>query len=436
MKKPEYDVLIIGAGAAGMAAAADLAAAGQHSALVLEARDRIGGRIWTRREPDFPAPIEMGAEFIHGKVASTFELLKKAGAVAVDTPDAHWGLRHGRLEPTEHELFKEIQQAMERAKVLKKPDISFAKFLSTAARYGLSTEARDYARMFVEGFDAADPERISAQAIAEEWQSGGMADSSQFRPSGGYTSLLEALVQRLAGSDVRLQLQTVVRAVRWRRGSVEVDGMFAGRPFSAKAKRAIVALPLGVLQSHSVTFTPALKEKQQALRGLSAGPVVKAMLRFRTPFWETVDRCRYEKASFFHAPGLEFPTFWTALPLRAPLMVAWAGGPQAASLSRRKPPEITRRAVACLQTVFAKHCDVSAQLEAAWCHNWQQDPFARGAYSYVNVGGETARAELAKPLRDTLLFAGEAADVEDEAGTVAGALQSGQRAAEELSSRR
>jgi len=432
MVRHSAEALIIGAGAAGLAAAADLAAAGR-SALVLEARDRIGGRIWTRNEPDFPVPIELGAEFIHGRAAVTFELLQWAGIAAVDAPEAHWTLKRGKFQPTRDAVFKEIQKSLKRADVLGKPDTSFEKFLSRSGRYGLSAEGREFARMFVEGFDAADPKRVSAHSIAQEWRSGGEADSPQFRPQGGYGDLLAALVRRLAGSSVRLQLQTVVRSVKWRRGSVEVAGTFRGESFRAKAAQAILALPLGVLQHGAVRFTPTLKTKQKALQGLAAGPVIKVALRFRTPFWEKLNRERYRGAAFFHAPEAEFPTFWTALPLRAPLMTAWMGGPRAARLSGASETEIIRRAVKTLQSILGKGCDVDEQLEAAWCHNWQSDPFARGAYSYVLAGGGEARKGLAAPLDETLFFAGEAADFAGEAGTVAGALQSGKRAAIEAS---
>src|SRR5215213_3607904 len=118
MPKHSFDVLILGAGAAGLAAAAELAAAG-YSALLLEARDRVGGRAWTRNEPDFPIPIEMGAEFIHGRSTATFDLLRKAGLAAIDAPDSHWSLRDGKLQPMEERTFKHIQQAMQRADLLR-----------------------------------------------------------------------------------------------------------------------------------------------------------------------------------------------------------------------------------------------------------------------------------------------------------------------------
>ncbi len=160
--------------------------------------------------------------------------------------------------------------------------------------------------------------------------------------------------------------------------------------------------------------------------------MIKAALLFRSAFWEEIDEGRYRGASFFHSPGAAFPTFWTALPERVPLLVAWAGGPKAARLARAAVPEIVREAVASLASLFGGKGGVEDRLAAAWVHHWQQDPFARGAYSYVAVGGHRARRALAEPLDDTLFFAGEAADYEGEHGTVAGALASGERAAREV----
>jgi monoamine oxidase len=291
--------------------------------------------------------------------------------------------------------------------------------------------------MRVQGYDAADPARASARAIAEEWSAEGTASSGHFRPQGGYGALLAALAGGLRGSKVELRPQSVVRAVRWKRGAVEVEGTALGKTFRATARRAIVTLPLGVLQlptraPGAVRFTPPLTEKRPALEGLASGAVIKAALLFRTPFWEELDRARYRDVSFFHSPEAAFPTFWTALPERAPLLIAWAGGPNAARLSGAATPEIVRQAVTSLASVFGTRAGIKERLAAAWVHHWQQDPFARGAYSYVAVGGHGARRALAEPLRDTLFFAGEAADYEGEHGTVAGALQSGARAAREV----
>jgi monoamine oxidase len=182
----------------------------------------------------------------------------------------------------------------------------------------------------------------------------------------------------------------------------------------------------------AVRFIPALSAKREALKGLSPGPVIKAVLRFRTPFWETADRGLYRDVAFFHPREAAFPTFWTALPVRAPVIVAWAAGPKAVRLADAAKPRIIEEALSSLAALFGDAESIRAELEGAWVHDWQRDPFARGAYSYVVVGGGKARAQLAEPLMGTLFFAGEAADTEGEAGTVAGALQSGIRAAGEV----
>ena len=439
MANASWDVVIIGAGVSGIAAASELRKSGL-SVLILEARDHVGGRAWTRHEPDLSAPIELGAEFIHGRVPETFELLREVGKAALDTSGAHWRLREGKLVQNTEDLFGSIQVALERSNVLKQPDISFDTWLSRSGEYGLSPEAAAMARAFVEGFDAADPARVSAHFIAKEWGSGGMLDSPQFRPLGGYSSVLAALAGALDRENIRLQLQTVVREVRWRRGSVEIDAAFLDQPFSVQATCAIVTLPLGVLQapagaSGTVRFVPGLDTKREALQQLVFGPVLKLSLRFRTAFWEKLDGGRYEDAAFFHSAATAFPTFWTSLPLRAPLLTAWIAGPKAARLSMYEMPDIVRQAMDSLSTVFGGRPQSEFELEAAYLHNWQTDPFSRGAYSYIGVGGGDARRTLAEPLEGTLFFAGEATDTEGEAATVTGALQSGARAAREVAER-
>jgi monoamine oxidase len=434
MAKASFDVLIVGAGAAGLAAAVELARAGR-SALVLEARDRVGGRCWSRHVPGIPVPVELGAEFIHGRPAATLSLLQQAGTAAVDTPRNPWIIQGGRLEPRDN-FFEEIQTAMRASRMPGTRDMSFDAFLARELRPRISEKALAFARMLAEGYDAADPARASARAIIEEWTNEG-AGAALLRPLGGYDRVLAYLAEALTRSTVRLRLQTIVRAVQWKRGSVAIEATSFGKAFHATAPRAIITLPVGVLQvpnsmPGAVCFTPALKEKRPALKGLAAGPVIKVALCFRTAFWEALDRGRYRDATFFQSPGAAFPTFWTALPVRAPLLIAWSGGPSAARFAGIGTPEIVRRALAGLQSLFGERARVESHLTAAHVHDWQQDPFARGAYGYVTVGGDGARDVLAASMKNTLYFAGEATDLEGEAGTVAGALQSGRRAAREL----
>ena len=429
-------IIVIGAGAAGLAAAVALGRAGR-SVLVLEARDRIGGRIWTRLEPALAAPVELGAEFIHGDSPETSELLRRAGSTAVDASGEHWSLIDGRLQRRTESLLGKVRAALDAADVLSQPDMSLEDFLASEHGRSLPEEARVMARTFVSGFDAADPQLVSLHSIAEEWRSGGMLDSSQTRPLGGYHTALLALSGALDASRVRLQLQSIVTAVRWSDRSVEVDGLRLGQPFHANACKAIVTVPLGVLKAPAdapgaIRFAPPLDAKQAALAQLLSGPVLKVVLHFSRRFWEELDGGRYADASFFHAPGKVFPTFWTALPAHAPLLNAWVGGPSAARLCELTDEEIIRQAMDCVSAVFSGGHG-APELQAAYVHNWARDAFARGAYSYLAAGGGNARKELATPLGGTLFFAGEATDTTGEATTVTGALRSGARAAVEVS---
>ena len=451
--------MIIGAGAAGLAAAVELARGGK-TALVLEARDRIGGRCWSLDVPGLPVPVELGAEFIHGHPAATLTRMRQAGIAAVDAPIFRLAVVDGALQPRGDRLHTEVLRVLRhQAGALEKRDVSFSSFLARV-RHRLSAEARTFARMRVQGYDAAEPARASARAIAEEWAAEEAERPGHFRPRGGYGALLAALSGSLAGSGIELRLQHVVRSVRWQRGRVDVEGVFTrdegsdraqrsppagggvahevrrggGRNFRVSATRAIITLPLGVLKqparaAGAVRFDPPLREKRAALEGLVSGAVIKAALLFRTAFWEEIHGARYRGVSFFHSPRSPFPTYWTALPEQTPLVVAWAGGPRAARFADTAAPEIVRAAAASLASVLGIRSGIEDRLAAAWVHHWQQDPLARGAYSYVAVGGHGARRALAEPLHDTLYFAGEAADHEGEHGTVAGALRSGENAA-------
>jgi monoamine oxidase len=436
MKSPpsDFDTLVIGAGAAGLAAAAELSLAGQ-TVCVLEARDRIGGRIFTRHEPELAAPLELGAEFIHGLSPMTMSWLRRANALVADTAPEHWRMQDGKLGSTD-DVFEEMQRGLSK---IRKPakDLPFSEFLEGPAKGKLSPRAREFARTLVQGFDAADASRVSTLKTLEEWSGGSAADAPTFRPLGGYGPLLSALQGALDQQQVRTLLNSVVHEVHWRRGAVLVEGIRYGLPFSIKARRVIVTLPLGVLQlpaqaPGAVHFTPALKTKQKALTGLAAGPVVKVMLKFHKAFWEELENARYRDAAFFHSPQAPFPTFWTSLPLRSPLLVAWAAGPNAARLSGMPEPEVVQLALESLTLLFGKRPNVRDLLRSAHLHDWQSDPFAYGAYSYVVAGGSAARKQLAAPVQDTLFFAGEAADISGAAATVEGALQSGKRAAQSV----
>jgi monoamine oxidase len=408
-----FDVAVIGAGAAGLAAARELVRAGR-SVLIFEARDRVGGRCWTRRMAGIDIPVELGAEFIHGDAAATHALLHEMRVRAVNSVRTQRYLDGGKLRPVN--AFVEAQRAIGR---VPERDVSFDAFL---ARRRLSGKTRTFARLMVQGFDAADPKRVSARSIAEEWGEGGSLGASQPRPQGGYGALFDRLAASLAELGAHLRLDSVVRAVEWKRGAVSVRGTFLGEPFVARSRCAIVTLPIGVLQSRLVRFTPALRAKREAFAKLEAGPVIRVAMRFHSRFWEA----SAPGVAFFHVPQAAFPTFWTPLPMRGALLTAWAGGPKAARLTGSSQQELVAAALRTVEAVFPQRA--RDKLGSAYVQDWQADPYSRGGYSYVRVGGAGARERLSEPLEDTLFFAGEATD-SDEAGTVAGALRSGLRAA-------
>ncbi len=428
-----FDIAVVGAGAAGLAAAAELSARG-HDVCVLEARDRVGGRIFTRREPDLPVPLELGAEFVHGESPATLKWLARSTAL-IDAPQSRFVLRAGKLRPGDN-LFPELKARLGK---IRRPrhDLPFADFLAGPAKAHLPPRIREFALMLVEGYDAADATRVSTLGTIDEWCGAGAADAATFRPQGGYRSLLYALAGALDRQHVHMQLSTIVREIRWKHGHVTIAATQHGRAHEIHARKAIVTLPLGVLQlpeqaPNGVRFVPALTSKQKALSALATGPVIKLLLRFRKPFWEELDDGRHSDAAFFHAPRMAFPTFWTMLPLRASVLAAWAAGPAAARLAGVSEEEIVRTALRCLETLFAEDERCVTDFQGAYLYDWQADPFACGAYSYVVAGGGNARALLARPLESTLFFAGEAADTGGESGTVAGALDSAKRAVDEL----
>ena len=181
-----------------------------------------------------------------------------------------------------------------------------------------------------------------------------------------------------------------------------------------------------------MVFDPALPaEKRGAIEHLEMGHATRVALWFRTPFWERVREGRYRDAAFFRSLGQPFTAYWTQVPVRSELIVAWAGGPKSTALSGASERELIGRALEGFGTLLGEHALARAEFEGGAVHDWTRDPFARGAYSYVTVGGGDARATLATPLDDTLFFAGEATSTDGQGGTVSGALETGERAARE-----
>lgn len=156
------DVLVIGAGAAGLAAARELTRGGRN-VLMLEARDRIGGRIWTGREAGWPLPIERGAEFVHGRPPETWDIIHRQGLATYDVSDSHHWLQDGSLRQ-DPGFWDELQKVMSRLSDPGGEDLSFADFLRRRCP-DVPARVQEMALAFVEGFDAADAARVSSRFL-------------------------------------------------------------------------------------------------------------------------------------------------------------------------------------------------------------------------------------------------------------------------------
>jgi monoamine oxidase len=181
----------------------------------------------------------------------------------------------------------------------------------------------------------------------------------------------------------------------------------------------------------ALRFAPGLRGKLDAARLLEMGQVVKVVLGFRDPFWREVGPL--DEMLFLHDYDQPLPTWWTPAEPSLPILTGWAGGPYAARLAGLADQELLNLAVGSLAHALGlSPRDVGARLEYHRYHDWRSDPFARGGYTYVKVGGLHAHRTLAEPVAGTLYFAGEATCGEGLNATMEGAVRSGRRAADEL----
>jgi monoamine oxidase len=411
--KKKYDVVIIGAGAAGLSAARVLTGAGQ-SVCLIEARPRVGGRIHTLHFADLPLPVELGAEFIHGEVGTTLDIVDAAALVAARLPDDHWWSVDGKRERIA-DFWGAIDHLRSKIGNLQR-DISFAEFLRR--RRDLTPRLRELGCNFVEGYHASHADRISASVLrsADQEQEG---DNRQFRIVNGQDALIEWLRAGLDPRRTELLLGTVADRVQWSDRAVTVH-CGATR---IRAAKLVVTVPIGVWKAGTLAFDPPLPDKERAIGKLESGHVVKIAFRFRERFWDDVN--------FLHTSDRYMPTWWTLAPFRAPVLTGWAGGHAADALLADGPDALVDRALHAMASAWdVPRRRLDELLAGTFTHDWQADPFSRCAYSYAAVGGAGAHAALAKPVRGTLFFAGEATS-SDQTGTVAGAIESGQRAARE-----
>jgi len=396
--------IIIGAGAAGLMVAYELSRNGVE-VVVLEAEDRIGGRIHTFRPQGFSQNIEAGAEFIHGNLPMTLSLMKEANLEFVTASMNMTEFSDGKFRSA---FSSEYWEEFGKAALGLEQDCTLSEFLSTYfsdKKYErLKTEAREMAQ----GLDLADPDRLSVFCIREEWTS----SETQFRPVSGYSPLLGYLERKIRENGGEFALGQRVASVNWKSGKVSVSTQ-SGR---YEADSVVLTTTLGNLQQRQIQFEPKIADGY--FDEIGFGEVLKIVMEFETAFWEE------------NQPDLGFLftddeyTFWTQLDLRRPILVGWIGNDKASATARLQDEEITARLISRLGEAFPES-DVKSRLRASAVFRYTKDQPTSGAYSWTMPQSLKAIEKINEGIDNTVWFAGEAFEPSGDVGTVEAALKSG-----------
>lgn len=421
----EENILIIGAGAAGLMAARQLLKAG-NKVVILEAMDRVGGRVHDIKAPGLSVPIMLGAEFIHGNLPVTFSLLKEAGIKYDVVKGINYRSHKGNFKEQEgflHNWPAFMQKLME-----VKKDMSLADFLDLYFKEDEFLELRNSVVSFVQGYDAADPEKVSVLSLRREWQ---QEEEEQYRISGGYSSLIRFLEEECIKNGALILLKKVVSHFNWSEGFAEAVTS-EGERFTGK--KAIITLPLGVLQIKNggpgfVNFTPPLPIRMGAVRSMGFGSVIKVVIHFSDIFWQE----NINRGAGFVFSEERIPTWWTQLPDESPVLTGWLAGPSAETFSGQPEEELTDIALNSVASIFnITYEEIKAGIIKVYLFDWASHPFSRGAYAYTTLAEPDAPGILGKPVEDVLYFAGEATYEGPHGGTVEAALVSGLEVAEKV----
>jgi monoamine oxidase len=407
-RSADFDVVVIGAGAAGVGAGRALAEAGSRF-VVLEARDRIGGRAWTV-DSGRGHPIDLGCEWLHSADINPLVPLAREVGVEVDEHAAVWASKwiEAQLGAAAYADYRAAVEALyDGAAALAEadgPDVPWSDFLEPGSRWRAPL---DVVCGWITGVRLDQVSAVDAGRNQETMVN--------WRLPGGYG----ALIERFA-ADLPVRLATPVTRVDWGGGEIAVETP-AGR---LTAGRVIVTLPTNLLAAERIDFTPALPaEKLQAAADLPLGADLKLFLAIEgDPFGGLRDsqiNTRFDRIESSHMHLQPFG--W-------PLVGCYFGGDLARDLEAAGLAEMA--AFAEDELAFACGEKIRGNFTALAASAWMADPLAGGAYSYTRPGAVEARATLAKPLEDRIFFAGEATSG-DHYATAHGAFTSGQRAARE-----
>ncbi len=411
------DTVVIGAGAAGLMAARELKRAGKQ-VLVLEASNRVGGRVNTLYDANAGVPVELGAEFIHGDAPETTRLCDEAHLATVPVTGKQYRSDNGELSP-QGVMWQRIGRLYRYMNPHRKNDRSFQQFLDEKPGGPTLRTERELARGFVQGFFAADPKIVSLKWIGQQGNpTEGAIDSR--RIVNGYAALIEYL-RRDVVADIRFNVS--VKRIKWNESGVRIYDQL-GKEYRARA--VIVTVPLPMLQDASIAFDPEIPTMRHAANQLVMGHAVRVNVVVKERFWEK----KAEDVSFVQTPTRPFNVWWTHHPIKAPLITGWSGGPPA--LEFAESADVEAAAIRELARVFGtRRSRVESLVDSIYTHDWTRDPNIRGAYCYARVGGAFAARVLARNFGDRIFLAGEATD-SGSSGTVEGALLSGKRASSKL----
>jgi monoamine oxidase len=406
-------IIVVGAGAAGLMAARELARAGKR-VTILEARERCGGRIHPLPAAEFGYPADGGAEFVHGEAPVTRALLRDAGLSLQEIEGTQWSFdgaklsRESRHDPHEAELHAVLGQL--------KDDLTVADLLRrhfAGPEYG---RLRTFIERMVEGYDAADPERASILALREEWMDGG--HHTQARIVGGYGALIDFLAAECRRHGAAISFGCVVSAIDEKDGAVVVR---CTNGDVHACDRVIVTVPLPLLRD--IALPVAARAKAAMACDIGFGSVIKILLRFTRPWWR---EAKLDLADMtFLLSDQTIPVWWTCYPEQRPVLTGWFGGPRTAELAHLDRQGLIDAGLESLAAIFAlPREEIARDLVAAEAMNWAQDRFARGAYSWATPATREAQTILARA-DGPVLFSGEALYRGRDMGTVEAALASG-----------
>ncbi len=424
MAEKGFDVIVIGAGAAGITCARRLLECGR-TVLLLEARNRAGGRI---HSVDGLRPaVEYGAEFIHGAQQSITTHLE----AFYDVCDTHMHLA-GRKPNILPNFWESMEELTQRLNSKRGNDRSLREFIEAQGkRVDAMTRAQFIS--FIEGFYAADLDLIGEKglALAEQAEEPSLNGKDLFRPLPNYSHFVRGMLNKDIFKPENLLLSTEVNKIELHNSACHVHADTPNGAQTFTAAHVVLTVPLSLLKAGRPMITPYPPELAAAISGLHMGYVERITFEFASRFWESVID---QPIGFMHAGrDAYFPTWWTQNPVRTPRLTAWQGGPRAHEMMDWPEAEKVEVALSTLARLTATDENfVREEVRTWYTHSWSKDPFALGAYSYAGLEGEDLALRLTEPFNDRLYVAGEATVRGEGRGTVHGAVESGARVAKQI----